>query len=198
MRRVSSSVRPRARASARGAACPRPSRWHARDVAASAREQPQAVGRPGQRVDRVLGVRHQAEHVARLVRDAGDVARGAVRVLARRVAQHELAVAPRARRAGPRARTSARCVCLTGSDSTSPGVARARERACRSCSTTHVDLAADEAQRGVGQQRAGQQAAPRTAPGSRCRCRAPGRPRAANRATSSITGAKRAIAPARR
>ena len=44
---------------------------------------------PEQRIDRVLGVRHQAEHVSRLVAHAGDVAHRAVAVL--RIAQHELA-----------------------------------------------------------------------------------------------------------
>src|SRR4051812_13989759 len=45
------------------------------------REEAEAVGAwAGQRVDGVLGVRHQADDVAALVRDAGDVGCGAVRV----------------------------------------------------------------------------------------------------------------------
>ena len=40
------------------------------------------AGRAEQRVDRVLGMRHQAEHVAGLVRDAGDPVAGAVDVVA--------------------------------------------------------------------------------------------------------------------
>ena len=55
-------------------------------------EHPQPVGRSGQRVDRVLGVGHQAEHVAGLVADPGDVAGRAVRVLPRRVAEGDLPV----------------------------------------------------------------------------------------------------------
>src|SRR5436309_1919583 len=43
-----------------------------------------------QLLDRVLGVRHQAEHVARLVADAGDVVDRAVEVLPRRIAQDDL------------------------------------------------------------------------------------------------------------
>ena len=54
---------------------------------------------PRQRVDRVLGVGHQAEHVAALVAHAGDVVQRAVEVLAGRVAQHHLAALPPARRA---------------------------------------------------------------------------------------------------
>ena len=50
----------------------------------------QPVGRAGQRIDRVLGVGHQAEHVAGFVADAGDVVLGSVRVLARRVAQDDM------------------------------------------------------------------------------------------------------------
>ena len=49
-----------------------------------------AVGRAEQRVDRVLGVGHQAEDVPVLVADAGDVGDGAVRVLAWRVAEQDL------------------------------------------------------------------------------------------------------------
>ena len=47
----------------------------------------QPVVGAGERIDRVLGVGHQAEHVAGLVGNAGDVANRAVRVLARRVAE---------------------------------------------------------------------------------------------------------------
>ena len=55
-------------------------------------EDPQPVGRAGQRVDRVLGVGHQADHVAGLVAHPGDVARRAVRVLPGRVAERHLPV----------------------------------------------------------------------------------------------------------
>src|ERR671931_2225805 len=53
-------------------------------------EELQSVGRARQRVDRVLGVRHQAEHVALPVAHPGDVVLGSVRVVARRVAQDDL------------------------------------------------------------------------------------------------------------
>ena len=46
---------------------------------------------PSSGVDGVLRVRHQAEDVARLVADAGDVGDRAVRVLAGVVAEQELA-----------------------------------------------------------------------------------------------------------
>ena len=66
-----------------------------------------AVGRAGQRVDRVLGMRHQAEHVAGSLRDPGDVADRAVGVVAGGVADRRPARSPRARRASPPARSSA-------------------------------------------------------------------------------------------
>ena len=46
-----------------------------------------AAERAEQRVDRVLGVRHQAEHVALDVRDTGDTVARAVHVLARSAAR---------------------------------------------------------------------------------------------------------------
>ena len=49
------------------------------------------VGRAEQRVDGVLRMRHQPEHVPGLVADAGHVADRAVRVLAGRVAEEDLA-----------------------------------------------------------------------------------------------------------
>src|SRR5438132_755462 len=55
-------------------------------------EDAQAVARAaGELVDRVLGVGHQAEYVARGVAHAGDVTQRAVEVLARGVAQNDLA-----------------------------------------------------------------------------------------------------------
>src|SRR3954449_10242022 len=51
----------------------------------------QAVGRAGERIDGVLGVRHEPEDVAGLVADAGDVVRRAVGVCVLRVAQEDLA-----------------------------------------------------------------------------------------------------------
>ena len=55
-------------------------------------EQPEPVGRAGQRVDGVLGMRHQPDDVAGRVADARDVARRAVEAVAGRVAEHDLAV----------------------------------------------------------------------------------------------------------
>src|SRR3954467_6161825 len=75
----SSAVRPRATASSTlGSNCCM--RHRAEDG--------QAVRRAGQRVDRVLGVGHQAEDVARLVAHARDAALGAVVI--GDVAQHDL------------------------------------------------------------------------------------------------------------
>src|SRR5215212_4003491 len=56
-------------------------------------EQLQPVGRAGERVDGVLGVRHEADHVALGVGDAGDVVRRAVRVAVVRVAEDDVDVA---------------------------------------------------------------------------------------------------------
>src|SRR4051794_35217253 len=50
----------------------------------------QPVGGPGEGVHGVLGMRHQAEHVAALVADAGDVVLRAVWVLAGGVAQDDV------------------------------------------------------------------------------------------------------------
>src|ERR1039458_4652727 len=55
-------------------------------------EDPQPVRRAtDQLIDRVLGMGHQAEHVSGLVAHARDVPQRPVEVLARRVAQHDLA-----------------------------------------------------------------------------------------------------------
>ena len=51
------------------------------DMASQRLEDLQTVDRPRERVDGVLGVRHQAEHVARVVAHPGDVVLGSVRVL---------------------------------------------------------------------------------------------------------------------
>src|SRR3954451_17309946 len=69
-RTYSLSVSPRAIASSSDGA----------DKAHRAEDQ-EAVVRPRQRVDRVLGMGHEPEDVARLVADAGDAARRAVVVL---------------------------------------------------------------------------------------------------------------------
>src|SRR4026209_1393967 len=88
MRAYSSPVRPSSTARAA---------WSGSDGAlkGQAYEELQAVGRSGQRVDRVLGVRHQAEHVALGGAQAGDVVLGSVRVVAGRVAQDDLVLVER-------------------------------------------------------------------------------------------------------
>src|ERR1700749_1690363 len=50
-------------------------------------EDPQAVGRSGERIDGVLGMGHQPEPVPGLVAPPGDVVLGTVRILPRRVAE---------------------------------------------------------------------------------------------------------------
>src|SRR5438270_12423508 len=80
----SSRVRPSARASASSGNY----RPHRR---AHRLEDQQPIGRGARQLaHRMLGVRHEAEDVARLVAHAGDVPQRAVEVLARRVAQHHL------------------------------------------------------------------------------------------------------------
>src|SRR5947209_17733636 len=54
------------------------------------REELQPVDRAAERIDRVLGVRHQAEDVARRAAHPGDVVDRAVRVVPRRIPQHDL------------------------------------------------------------------------------------------------------------
>src|SRR4051794_13461535 len=52
----------------------------------------QAVGRAGERIHRMLGMRHEAEDVAGGVAHTGDVVRGAVRIAIVRVLQEDLAM----------------------------------------------------------------------------------------------------------
>ena len=86
-------------------------------------------------------------------------------------------------------------MCLTGIESVSPGSQRGVNGVSRVLD--HVDLAADEPQDNVRQQRAGQQ--PRLAQDLEAVADPEHRAAlAAKRDTASITGAKRAIAPARR
>src|SRR3954451_5002324 len=113
-------------------------------------EEDQAVGRAGQRIDRMLGVGHQAEDVALLVAHAGDSALGAVVVGG--VAQHDLV--------GDRVEVG-RVVAAGGvlDRDREPLADRrlARERGVGG-DDLELGLAADEAQLAVGQQRARQQA----------------------------------------
>ena len=86
MRSYSASVRPSSRCGAVSGAA----HGDRRDGERERLEQPAAVGGAGERVDRVLGVRHQPEHVALLVAHARDVVLRAVGVLPGRVAEHHL------------------------------------------------------------------------------------------------------------
>src|SRR5207247_1276091 len=82
--------RPSARAG--GAVARRPPRRSRRyELRGQRLEDRAAADRAAQRVDGVLGVRHESHDVARLIGDAGDVAQRAVRVLPGRVAEDYLA-----------------------------------------------------------------------------------------------------------
>src|SRR5215213_135949 len=114
-------------------------------------EQLQPVGRAGERVDRVLGVRHEPDDVALGVRDAGDVVGRPVGVAVVRVAEDHVevgellvgdVVAP------------ARVLDRDGEDLA--GLARRRPRRTVA-DDLDPELAADEAAPEVGQQRAGEQ-----------------------------------------
>src|SRR5579884_3931144 len=59
------------------------------DMCSHRLEDLQPIDRAGESVDRVLGMWHQAEHVAGLVAYPGDVVLRAVRVLARGVAEDD-------------------------------------------------------------------------------------------------------------
>jgi hypothetical protein len=98
----------------------------------------------------MLGMRHQAHHVAGGVADAGDVARRAVEVVAGRVAQHDLV---RGQIVG---RPVAPAHVLGRDRQGLADRARARPRD-RRVDDLDVDLAADEPQARVRQQRARQQ-----------------------------------------
>ena len=109
--------------------------------------------RPEQLVHRVLGVRHQAEHVARLACHAGDVGQRAVRVLG--VAQRDLARGLDALQLAGGA-YQAPSWCLTGMRSTAPGARPPTRASRRARRRDHV--AADEAPVVVRAQHARQQA----------------------------------------
>src|SRR3954453_9142185 len=139
-RRYSSAVRPRATASSSvGKSCCTRHRLEDR----------QAVGGAGERVDRVLGVRHEPEDVARLVAHAGDVALRAVVI--GRVAQDDLV--------GDRVEVGVVVEAgrvLDGDRQALPDRRLARERRV-GVDDLEGRLAADEAQLAVWQQGAGQQ-----------------------------------------
>ena len=160
-------------------------------------EQPPAVGRAGERVDRVLGVRHQAHHVAARVADAGDVVHARRSGSARR--RSGARSGPPA--SVPRRREVAAGRVLDRDREALARRARARERRVGGLDDLDLDLAADEAQRVVRQQRARAADPPRTAPGSRCRSRAPARRRRRTRSpppSSARSGRSRRRAGSRR
>src|SRR5436190_15363541 len=81
IRAYSSRVRPSSTARAA---------WSGNGGAVKGLEELETIGAARQRIDRVLGVRHQTEDVAGRVADAGDVVLRAVGVLPRRVAENDL------------------------------------------------------------------------------------------------------------
>ena len=115
------------------------------------------------RVDGVLGMRHQADDVARLVADAGDRVRCCRSRCARRRSRRRArssgtrpARRPRCGADRPRGATNCPSPCLTGTRSTSPGDETRRERRERGLDAD-VDPPADEPELPVPDQRAGQQ-----------------------------------------
>src|SRR3954447_4470913 len=119
-------------------------------------EERKAVARARQRVDGVLGMGHEPEDVARLVDPPGDVGERAVRVVAGGVGERDLALVDEPLvHLGRRPPTTGGVLDRDG-EGVAPR-ARARERRA-AVDHRDVDLAADEAQGGVGQQGAGEQA----------------------------------------
>src|ERR1700727_1069478 len=119
-------------------------------------KQQQAVGRARQRIDGVLGMWHQPEHVPGLVTDAGDVAQRPVGVVAGRISQQHPAVGfELAQLCVGRVEASGRV--LDRDREAMAVAASARERGI-SAHDLEVDLAKDELQRGVREQRPGKQA----------------------------------------
>src|SRR3954466_2427843 len=139
MRVYSSGVRPSSTARAA---------WSGNEGAVKALEELQAVGAAGEGIDRMLGMRHQAEHVAFGIAHARDVVLGAVGIVAGDVAQDDLLLRKLARRRKvPPGRVFDR------NRETLPERARA-EPGPRPVGVDDLDLdlAADEAQGRVGQQ----------------------------------------------
>src|SRR3712207_540471 len=114
-------------------------------------EELQAVGRAGERVDRVLGVRHEADDVALGARDAGDVVRRPVRVAVVGVAEHDAHVADLVGRrvVAPR--------LVLDRDREHVAVRAGGRPRRRGVGDLDAELAADEAPLEVRQQRAGEQ-----------------------------------------
>ena len=111
---------------------------------------------PRERVHGVLGVRHQAHHVARLVAHAGDVVGGAVRVLAVARSGTPPGRSPRAARAARAGRSSGRS-CASSGSTACPRRARAGEGGV-GFSTTRSTWRQTKRRLSLRQQRAGQQA----------------------------------------
>src|SRR6476469_6377499 len=135
----------------RSSALPRPGTVSDGDTG-GALEQLQAVGGAQQRVDRVLGMRHEPDDVAALVADARDVVRRPVGVAVVGVAQHDLAGVLQAARAG---REEAPRRVLDGDREDLARLAGGGEGGVGPLDDD-ADLTADEPQPHVRQQRAGQ------------------------------------------
>ena len=154
-----------------------------------------SVGRAGQRLDGVLGVRHQADDVAGRVGDAGDVAVRAVRVDVD-VAGDDPALGLELVEGALVGDVAALAVLqrdddlLAGARSRGPGGGRRSRPAAAGRGRRSAGGRCGSARRAAG--------ATRTGPGSRCRCRGPAGPSCAPATTDSITGEKRAMAPHRR
>ncbi len=171
--------------------------------AASAVEQRPAVDPADQRVDQVLRVRHQAEHVEPAVEDAGDVVLRSVRIGGLVDAAGGVAIAE-----GDLARAFDRLECrvvgfevaLAVGDREfhhlSLGIAAGERRRRRSRPSGAASCTGSDGWRcASGRPAAGP---PRTGSGSRCRCRAPGRRARRDAATARMIGDRAAIAPQRR
>ena len=152
-------------------------------------------GRAGQRLDRVLGVRHDADDVAGLVADRGDVAHRAVRVAAD-VAGDDPALGLELVERVLVGDVAA--LAVLDRDARSPGRSRTRSvHGCRAVSTRSR----------WSRLRKCRCALRTSAPGSRCASHSTwkplqmpstGRPPRAASTIDAITGANRAIAPQRR
>ena len=144
--------------------------------------------------DRALGVRHHAEHIAGVVEDPGDVARRAVDLAG--VAERDPAFAFEPVERLGIGLVIAVVVGDRDRDLLARRIGAGEDRLA--VLDLQADRAADEVQarRCASARRAA--APPRSAPGSRCRRRAPARRVPAASATARMIGERAAIAPERR
>ena len=168
-------------------------------------EQRLAVGRAEQRLDGVLRMRHQAQHVLGAVEDAGDVARRAVGVVASSSVAVGAAIAERDLAVRLRARSSVSLVgeviAVVMRDRHAEHLALSRSWLVNSVwrvSTFRLHVAADELEAGVAHQDAGQQ--PRLGEDLEAVADAEHRPCPCRRGafTSRMIGEWAAMAPQRR